>query len=357
MYNPAEPSEAVHLRGLTAQFAGDPAVAAALFAEAAIGYRRRGQLRALAQTLTSQSVATVLAGQFRVAAGSADEALRLGRDVTSPRWQVAAELSAAAAAGLLSSGPHDEWPVRALDQLGNPAQWAQYAHVRGLLALSRGDYDVAFAVLRRMHQPGDRHFHPVYRTWVVADLADAGVRAGHEDEVRAVVDELKGTPQPSPALRAGLAYGQLLLTDTIGDPAGAAEVFRDFPFLRGRALLEQGSRLRRNQQRTKARDPLRAALDLFEDLGVGPWADRSRRELNACGESRPNFSPHALSELTPQELAIARLAAQGMSNRDIATQLFLSHRTVGSHLYRIFPKLGVTSRAQLAHFMQAHAGR
>ena len=84
-----------------------------------------------------------------------------------------------------------------------------------------------------------------------------------------------------------------------------------------------------------------------------PWAERARSELRATGESSDTYRPKAWALLSPQELQVAQLAGQGLSNREIAERLFLSHRTVGSHLYRIFPKLGVTHRAQLAAVLAA----
>jgi DNA-binding CsgD family transcriptional regulator len=82
-------------------------------------------------------------------------------------------------------------------------------------------------------------------------------------------------------------------------------------------------------------------------LGVPRWAERARLELGAAGETSGKRAPEAWDQLSPQEMQIANLAAEGLSNREIAQRLYLSHRTVGSHLYRLFPKRGVTSRAQL----------
>jgi DNA-binding NarL/FixJ family response regulator len=92
---------------------------------------------------------------------------------------------------------------------------------------------------------------------------------------------------------------------------------------------------------------LREAAQSFEALGQLRFAERARRELRASGEARRRRVPEAWAQLTPQELQIAQLAAEGLSNREIGERLYLSHRTVGSHLYRLFPKLGVTSRTQL----------
>jgi DNA-binding NarL/FixJ family response regulator len=106
--------------------------------------------------------------------------------------------------------------------------------------------------------------------------------------------------------------------------------------------------LRRRQQAADSRAPLRAARDTFDALGADAWAERARGELRAAGERGGRPAPRALDLLGPQELQIARLAAEGLTNREIGQQLYLSHRTVRNHMYRIFPKLGITSRAELA---------
>ena len=105
--------------------------------------------------------------------------------------------------------------------------------------------------------------------------------------------------------------------------------------------------LRRRQQAGESRGPLRAARDTFDALGADAWAERARRELRAAGERSGRPALRVLDLLAPQELQIARLAAEGLSNREIGQQLYLSHRTVRNHLYRIFPKLGITSRTEL----------
>jgi DNA-binding NarL/FixJ family response regulator len=120
-----------------------------------------------------------------------------------------------------------------------------------------------------------------------------------------------------------------------------------WPYFAARAQLAYGAWLRRQHRMTESRTPLREAAQTFEALGLLRLADRARRELRASGEARRRREPGAWAQLTPQELQIAQLAAEGLSNREIGERLYLSHRTVGSHLYRLFPKLGVTSRAQL----------
>jgi DNA-binding CsgD family transcriptional regulator len=119
------------------------------------------------------------------------------------------------------------------------------------------------------------------------------------------------------------------------------------PFEEARTRLLYGEWLRRDLRRTEARSHLRAALDTFERLEAAPWIDRARNELRATGEIAPPPRLDRLSRLTPQELQVIRLAATGATNREIGGRLFLSPRTVSYHLYKAYPKLGVSSRREL----------
>jgi DNA-binding CsgD family transcriptional regulator len=105
----------------------------------------------------------------------------------------------------------------------------------------------------------------------------------------------------------------------------------------------------------RSREHLAAALESFERLGAGPWADRAGKELRATGQARPRRESYDRDALTPQEHEIAGLAAAGMTNKQIGQRLYLSHRTIGAHLYRIFPKLGITTRAALRDALSATA--
>jgi len=121
-----------------------------------------------------------------------------------------------------------------------------------------------------------------------------------------------------------------------------------WPFQRGRLRLAHGAWLRRRRRVSESRSPLRSARDTFDSLGAIQWAERARQELRAAGETSRRREPEAWDNLSAQEIQIATMAAEGLSNREIGRKLYLSHRTVGSHLYRTFPKLGITSRVQLA---------
>jgi DNA-binding CsgD family transcriptional regulator len=120
------------------------------------------------------------------------------------------------------------------------------------------------------------------------------------------------------------------------------------PFDRARTQLLYGEWLRRQRRRSDARAPLRAAADTFDQLGAIPWSRRATSELRAAGSPVHTTRSMPLEALTPQELQVARLASEGASNREIGAQLFLSPRTVGYHLQKIFRKLSIRSRVELA---------
>jgi DNA-binding CsgD family transcriptional regulator len=117
---------------------------------------------------------------------------------------------------------------------------------------------------------------------------------------------------------------------------------------RARTELAFGEHLRRARRRVDARVHLRAALEVFDDVGAAPWAERARQELRASGETARRRDDSPTTALTPQERQVARLVAEGLPNREVAARLFVSPRTVEFHLRNIFAKAGVTSRAELA---------
>ncbi len=127
-------------------------------------------------------------------------------------------------------------------------------------------------------------------------------------------------------------------------PAGES-----WPFERAQLQLDYGEWLRRQRRINEAKQVLAAALETFRRLGAAPWARRAEAELRASGvtaQAAPTV-PGALAELTPQQREIVILASQGLTNGEIADRLFLSPRTVASHLYRSYPKLGIAGRHQL----------
>jgi DNA-binding CsgD family transcriptional regulator len=131
------------------------------------------------------------------------------------------------------------------------------------------------------------------------------------------------------------------------------------PFEQARTLLCSGEALRRNRRPVAAREPLHEALVLFESLGARPWAARARAELAASGVKHQRatywFDRHnGLQELSPQELQVARIAGRGQNNVEVAAALFVSRKTVEAHLTRVYRKLGIRSRTELARILLAN---
>ena len=194
----------------------------------------------------------------------------------------------------------------------------------------------------------------------VLDLVEAGGRGEHAARLVMVTRELEEIASRSepPILCAALDCARPLLSDDDSAEAlfeaALGEQLESYPFLRARTLFSLGRWLRRQRRNADSRSPLRDAINLFDALGATRWSERARQELRATGEKIGPRTPDARDRLTAQELQIAELAAAGLSNREIGERLFLSHRTIGSHLYRIFPKLGITARAQLRAAIEPH---
>jgi len=231
---------------------------------------------------------------------------------------------------------------------------------RGRAAIAQGRYADAYEQLRRVFDRTDIAHHPFVGGWAVADFVDAAVRGGGSlDSARKTLAEYEriATLTQGPLLRAQLAYVRPLIASASQAEALFQSALQNelasWPCYRGRLLLAYGSWLRRQRRAADSRVPLRAAAEAFHALGFVQSSERARQELRASGEtSRPRVA-EAWNQLSPQELQIARMAAGGMTNRQIGEKLYLSHRTIGSHLYRIFPKLGITSRAELRDVLEA----
>ncbi|GAB3844506.1 AAA family ATPase [Dactylosporangium cerinum] len=233
---------------------------------------------------------------------------------------------------------------------------AWYAwHVRTLTALSRGEFDEAYRCATMVSPAGRFAPHTPNALWLIMEVVEAAARTGRLAEARAHV-------AAADAARIGDLSDRLALTVSGARAMAAAdESFRPlfdralalpgtdrWPFDLARIRLAYGERLRRNRASAAARDHLQAAADVFDQLGARPWSQRAGGELRAAGAHRePPGATAPSSALTPQQDQIARLAATGMTNKQIGERLFLSARTVGYHLHQIFPKLGVTSRAGL----------
>jgi DNA-binding CsgD family transcriptional regulator len=225
--------------------------------------------------------------------------------------------------------------------------------VPDVLRWARGVRDAAdpAAALHHLEQIG----HPIPRRLAAIDRLEAAVRAARPELARAWVAELAGFADAtgSPWARAATEHGRALLSDGAEAEghfaqALAAHAATDRRPDRARTELAYGAFLRRARRRVDARAHLRAALETFEDLGAQQWAERARQELRASGETARRRDASTLVDLTPQELQVALLVRQGLPNRDVAAQLYVSPRTVDFHLRNVFAKLGVSSRTELA---------
>ena len=222
-----------------------------------------------------------------------------------------------------------------------------------LTALTEGDYDGAFTASVRSCPAGT--FVPCSHqsTDGMFDLVEAAVHTGRRDAAEAHLAEATRLrlADISPRLDALVAACRAITaSDADAGPLFEAVLTHDglsgFPFERNRIRLAYGMWLRRQRHTTEAREVLTVAAEGFGSLGAGPWEARARSELRAAGAAVKR-APEPDVTLSAQERTIAELAAAGHTNKQIAAQLYLSPRTVGAHLYRIFPKLGVTTSAAL----------
>ncbi|TQJ50207.1 LuxR family transcriptional regulator [Phycicoccus sp. SLBN-51] len=233
------------------------------------------------------------------------------------------------------------------------------AYADGLAALSQARYRDALEAYRSISEPGTFPPHEQVTAWMVMDLVEAAVRSGDLDAARAHVDAAARARIPELSARSRFLW--LGAAALAADDAGYKDCFQElvedqssaqWPFALARLELAYGERLRRDRAMRRARPHLERARQRFTALAATPWSDRADAMLRATGPTRRVGAERA-QELTAQELQIARMAASGLSNRQIGEQLFLSPRTVGAHLYRVFPKLGITSRAALRDALTA----
>ncbi|MEU3570137.1 AAA family ATPase [Kitasatospora sp. NPDC036755] len=354
------PVDLVQLCGATLVLGRDEEtaeLAAELIAEA----RAKGTVGVMPTLQFFRAEAELFHGRHRDAELTATEGLGLARDTGQHQWvsQLTALLAylaaldgrtdhcaELAAAALAATGPQTAAPAAGL-------AWARWA----LALLDLGQGRIGAAADRLHTLTTGPHRHHVSATRAVPDLVEAAIRLGTPERAAEPYERFArwtaAADRPwAEALR--LRCQALLGPDELAEEAYRAALSRHEaahrPFEQARTALLYGEWLRRTRRRTDARPHLRAALETFDRLAAHPWAARARTELSATGTPAPTpAAPTGTSPspLTPQELQIARLAAQGLTNRDIAAQLFLSPRTVAHHLYKAYPKLDITSRTEL----------
>jgi DNA-binding CsgD family transcriptional regulator len=342
--------------GIAAEKAGDFATGSRLLARALDGLREQGRLGPLNRALVHYAWSATHTGEWEAAAAAGTEARRLANDTRQPEYGMTGALVAAIAVAHLGTEADLDRrlakPEAALFAAGGGSLLAPAHLARGADAIGDGRYADAFRHLWPIFDDSAPPFHRFMRWSGLLDLVEAAVAIDSEEQAARVAAELEQVAERGgqPYLLRALACARPLLADDdeaedLYATALAGAV--DYPFIRARTLFSQGRWLRRRRRSADSREPLREAVETFDALGATRWAARARLELRASGETVGRRTADARDRLTAQELQIGRLAAEGLSNREIGERLFLSPRTIGSHLYRIFPKLGITSRAQL----------
>lgn len=357
-----EDGRILHFLGSGAMVMGDMARAARYLSQAAAVWRSQGRLGLLARSLAG-SWPRVYLGQLDRAREESGEGLALAEE--TGEWIV--WLGVKATGGLVAALRGDtEAAARTVREMrshrlfsGMPFATVMAQQVDGLLALFDGRTAEAYDVLARAFDPADLHYHSVSRWLLAPDLADAAVAAGTVEEAREL---LAGLPELADRLPSEMMVVAHAYTDAVLAPDDTAEeryaaaltaLPAGWSLSRARLHLHHGRRLRRQRRNVDARSPLRSARDEFDRVGAKPWAEMAREQLRAAGESSGRRHANTSEQLSAQEMQIAVLASQGLSNREIGQRLFISHRTVGAHLYRIYPRLGITSRGKLAAALAA----
>ena len=316
--------------------------------------RQTGGLSALPFVLGSGSSVYAFVGELKTAAVLEDE-LRAATEATGIAAVPYGRLSLAALRGREAEfSDLTRTMVVEAEARGEGLALTVAEFLSGALYNGLGRYETALAAVA----PAERFYAEGPAIWTLTELIEAAVRCGQPERARRAFERVQETTRPAGTDWAlGIeARSRALLDD--GDDT--EELYREaITRLRrttirvqlARTHLLYGEWLRRERRRLDAREELRTAHELFRDFGVEAFAERARRELQATGERARMRAVETLDQLTPQETQIARLAVEGNTNREIAARLFISASTVEYHLRKVFRKLDVKSRAQLAHHL------
>jgi DNA-binding CsgD family transcriptional regulator len=349
-------AELVILAGAAGLFLGDDRAARRFNHRIVVRARDAGALSLLTQARPRLALSEIWEGQWRSASAALTEALELARQIGQHQivGHLLSELAVLAAlrgdeteCRSLAAGSRELAAERRLVHVANTARWALLA-----LELGRGRADDALASAREITGP------PI-SLWTGLDRIEAAVRAGDRETAAAWLSSFGPWADSNTAAWAAAAalHCRALLCDdedeaerlflaALETHAGTAR-----PFGAARTQLAYGGFLRRARRRLEAREQLRAAFDRFESLGATLWVERAGTELRASGQTARRRDPSTRDELTAQELQIVRFVADGLTNRQVAAQLFLSPRTIDFHLRNIFRKLDITSRTELARMV------
>jgi DNA-binding CsgD family transcriptional regulator len=351
--DPAGDTDLASNLGIAALHLGEDAVVLGQYGRQVTQARESGAVVLVLYGLTRRAVSEFSTGDWAAAAAGSAEALDLARAT----GQAALAGLPLAWLTLLAAfrGDREKYTV-CLAELEHPTR----PRDEGLTSVVRRDVILWAKGVASAATPAtalhhlEQMTHGVVQRMAAMDRLEAAVRAGDPQLARTWADELAAFADASgaPWAAAAAAHGHALLSDG-ADAQSLYELALErhdrsaHKAERARTQLAFGEFLRRSRRRVDARTHLRAALQTFDDLGAAPWAERARQELRASGETARKRDPSTAASLTPQELQVARLVRQGLSNRDAAAQLFLSPRTIDFHLRNVFAKVGVTSRTGL----------
>ncbi len=319
------------------------------------GARESGAVMSVLYALPRLAFTQLAAGQWTAARTSADEALALSLSAGLRPLTVAPLAWLTLLCALQGKPEFDSL----LDELGEVAaghplgvladpvhdltRWAS-----GARAAHEGDTSAAFHHLSQLRLPAIRRMAAV-------DRVEAAARVGDNEQAATWVGQLASFADATqwPWALAAVDHGRAVIAEAAQAPALfesslAHHARGGRPYDRARTHLAYGEVLRRSQRRVDARTHLRLALEIFEDLHAEPLIARATQELRASGETARKRDPSTQLKLTPMELQVAQLVSQGMSNKEVAAQCWISPRTVAFHLRNCFTKTGVTSRGELA---------
>ena len=350
----------------TLLYAGEHAAARRLLERAVAASRAAGALGDLGYTLHIYAQLEWYEGRLQRAYGHALEAVQIVEELGTPQTLDDCLSRLALFEAVLGrqsdSRGHAQRALESILRLGDRKNEVKARGALGMLALVTGDANAAAAQLAQavaaldaggVGNPNQYRVHP--------DLVEAYARLGRMAEAKSVAASLERQARAtgiSWTLGAAMRCRALVEEADGAAEAGFKEALRVHEsagaFERARTELCFGEHLRRRGRRRDSRMHLGAALEAFDGCGATPWAERARTELRASGLALRRRQPAAGEQLTPQELQIARLVAEGKTNRDVAATLFVTPKTVEFHLTRVYRKLGIHSRSELVRRMADH---
>ncbi|HXL59721.1 MAG TPA: LuxR C-terminal-related transcriptional regulator, partial [Mycobacterium sp.] len=320
--------------------------------------RDAGALGVFPMALSQRAALHLFEGDFAAAASLIEEAAAI-TEATGSQLPPYAPLALAAFRGRdLEASELVKVSTREMVRRGEGVGLTFIHFVTAALYNGLGRYQDALAAAQRARE--DPH-EQLFSTWAAVELIEAAARSGVPEQAAGTLERLSNSTRASGSDWAlGIQAGAQAL---LSDGEDAERLYREaidrlartrVRWSLARAHLLYGEWLRRERRRTDAREHLRAAHEMFVTMGAEGFAERTRRELLATGETARKRTVDAGSQLTAQEAQVAELAREGLSNPEIGARLFISPRTVEYHLRKVFTKLGINSRMQLHRVLPIH---